>query len=177
MKIQAEPKNNNKKWYAIYTKPRAEKKVAKQLEDAGYIVYLPLKTELRQWKDRLKKVDIPLFNSYVFVKINAKEYLSILQQINGIVRFVTIGGEKIEVREEEIETIKQLLSYRKEGIETSSEEFFKNEKVEIKFGALKGLRGELVELRGKHKISIRIESLRTNILVEIEKKFVEKIKL
>ena len=52
-------------WYALYTKPRWEKKVAKALEKIGIIVYCPMITEVRQWSDRKKKVTLPLFKSYV----------------------------------------------------------------------------------------------------------------
>lgn len=56
-------------WYVIYTKPKWEKKVAEQLADAGIECYCPLITQVRQWSDRKKKVVVPLFNSYVFVRL------------------------------------------------------------------------------------------------------------
>jgi len=173
-------KENNyegKKWFAIYTKPRAEKKVNEQLQKYGYEVYLPLKKEVRQWKDRLKKVEVPLFNSYIFVKINTKEYYEIPKLIKGFVKFVTIGGEKVAVRDEEIITIKRLLDYSSEKIDVLNEDFKLNEKVEIKNGKLKGLRGKLVEFRGKNRLAIRIDSLSTDLLVEINRKIVKIQKL
>ena len=60
-----------KKWFAIYTKPKAEKKVFDQLVKYNFEAFLPLKKEIHRWKDRLKKVEVPLFNSYVFVKVEA----------------------------------------------------------------------------------------------------------
>ncbi len=166
---------NNKKWYAIYTKPRAEKKVKEQLEKYNYLTYLPLKLEYRQWKDRIKKIEVPLFRSYVFVKITEKEYYEILKRnIQGIVKFVTIGGKKVTVREEEIKAIKKLIAYSEGQVETTDEKFEKGETVEIKYGGLKGLKGTIVELRGKHKLVVRIDSLYTNLLVEVTKKFLKK---
>ncbi|MBN2894189.1 MAG: UpxY family transcription antiterminator [Bacteroidales bacterium] len=162
------------KWFAIYTKPRTEKKVFEQLEQFGYETYLPLKKEVRQWKDRLKKVEVPLFNSYVFVKVNAKQYYEIPKLVQGFVKFVTIGGQKIAVREEEIEIIKKMLDFSSE-IDVSNEDFRLNDKVEIKTGKLTGLKGKLVELRGKFRIAIRVDSLGTNLLVEINKNSVSKI--
>ena len=61
---------NTKKWHVIYTAPRAEKKVNERLESQGVETYLPLQKTLRQWSDRKKKVSIPLFNSYVFVRVD-----------------------------------------------------------------------------------------------------------
>jgi transcription antitermination factor NusG len=170
-----ETNDKKRKWYAIYTKPRNEKKVTEQLKNLSYEVYLPLKKEVRQWKDRLKKVEVPLFNSYVFVKITDREYYEIPKQIKGIVKFVTIGGKRIEVREEEIATIKRILSYSDENIDVKNENFDINDKVEIKYGSLKGLQGRLLKFKGKYKIAIEIQTIGTNLLVEIDKKFVKKL--
>jgi transcription antitermination factor NusG len=57
-----------KHWYAIYTNPRWEKKVDKLLTEAGIESYCPLNTVMRKWSDRMKKVEEPLFKSYVFVQ-------------------------------------------------------------------------------------------------------------
>ena len=50
-------------WYALYTRPRNEKKAAELLVEKEFEVYLPLIQKVSQWKDRRKKVDMPLFNS------------------------------------------------------------------------------------------------------------------
>ncbi len=163
-----------KKWFAIYTKPRAEKKVKENLEKNNFEVYLPLKKELRQWKDRLKKVEVPLFNSYVFVRVNTKEYYEIPKLIQGFVKYVTIGGQKIAVRDEEIETIKKLLDYSGKFVDVSNDDLNLYENVEIAIGKLKGFKGKLVEFRGKYRIAIRIDTLETNLLVEINKNAVKK---
>lgn len=174
MEIENQLDDKERKWFAVYTKPRAEKKVNEQLEQYGYEVYLPLKKELRQWKDRRKWVEVPLFNSYVFLKVNAKQYYEIPKLIKGFVKFVTIGGQKIAVREEEIETIKKLLDYSGDNIDVLNEDFRLNQKVEVRIGQLKGLKGKLVEFRGKYKIAVRIDALGTDLLVEINKSAVKK---
>lgn len=167
--------NNILKWFAIYTKPRAEKKVTSQLEDNNYEVYLPLKKELRQWKDRKKQVEIPLFSSYVFVKIIKKQYYELPKQILGFVKFVSIGGNLIAVRDEEIESIKKILSHSEIDIETTNERFELNDNVKIKSGILKGQEGKLIEFQGKYKIAIRIYSLGTSLIVKINKNTITKI--
>ena len=48
-------------WYALYVKSRSEKKVLSQLEDMGLEAFLPLVTRIKQWSDRKKKVEEPLF--------------------------------------------------------------------------------------------------------------------
>lgn len=176
MKKENHLDKNIKKWFAVYTKPRTEKKVKEQLDEYGYESYLPLKKEYRQWKDRIKKVEVPLFSSYIFVKVNHKQYYEIPKLIRGFYKYVSVGGEKISVREKEIAVIKQLLDFNSEKIITSSESFRLNDTVEIKTGSLKGLKGKLVEFRGLYKIAVKIETLNTNLLVEITKDTVKKTK-
>jgi len=66
-------------WFAAYTRSRNEKKVAGELEEQHIEYYLPLIKTIRQWSDRKKKVEVPLINSYIFVRIIEKEYLKVLQ--------------------------------------------------------------------------------------------------
>lgn len=167
-------RTEKRNWYAVYTKPRAEKKVEAQLKKYDYIVYLPLKKELRQWKDRRKKVNVPLFNSYIFVRVNEKEYYEIPKLVYGFVKYVTIGGERVVVREKEISNIKNLLSHDYQNIEVSNEQFLLYDDVTFKIGKLKGLKGKLVEFRGKYKVAVRIESLGTNLLVSTHKNALKK---
>ena len=163
-----------RKWFAIYTRPRAEKKVKEQLLKIEVETYLPLKKELRQWKDRKKWVELPLFTSYIFVRINVKEHYEIIKYIRGIVKFVTIGGNKIAVRDEEIDTIKKVLQYSADGIEVSNETFKLNDEIEIKSGILKGQKGKLISFSGKHKIAIKIETIGSMLIVQINKNLVAK---
>jgi transcriptional antiterminator RfaH len=59
----------SKNWFVFYTKSRQEKKVNDLLLRHGFEPYLPLQKVLRQWSDRKKKVEVPLFNSYIFVRV------------------------------------------------------------------------------------------------------------
>jgi transcriptional antiterminator RfaH len=95
-------------WYVVYTKPKWEKKVAEQLMKNGIECYCPLTTVVRQWSDRKKKVEVPLFNSYVFVQL-AEEERNLVFQSNGVVRYLFWMGKPAIVRDEEINTIKKWL--------------------------------------------------------------------
>ena len=66
-------------WYVLYTNPKAEKKVAEQLNKIGIETYCPLVTKIQQWSDRKKKIEVPLFSSYVFVNIEEHKETSFLQ--------------------------------------------------------------------------------------------------
>ena len=96
-------------WYVVYTKPRWEKKVVEQLNQKGIECYCPLITQVRQWSDRKKKVDVPLFNSYVFVHIEESDRNSVFLS-SGVVRYLFWLGKPAVVRDAEIETIKSWLT-------------------------------------------------------------------
>lgn len=96
-------------WYVVYTKPKWEKKVAEQLEQSGIECYCPLVTQVRQWSDRKKKVEVPLFNSYVFVRL-AEAERNLVFQSSGAVRYLFWLGKPAIVRDEEITTIKKWLT-------------------------------------------------------------------
>ena len=95
-------------WYVIYTKPKWEKKVAERLTEMGIDCYCPLIIKIKQWSDRKKKIEIPLFNSYVFVQLPDSERNSVFE-IAGVVRYLFWLGKPAIVRDEEINSIKTSL--------------------------------------------------------------------
>lgn len=95
-------------WYVVYTKPKWEKKVAEQLKEKGIECYCPLITTIKQWSDRKKKVEVPLFNSYVFLQLDEKDRnLAFLS--SGVVRYLFWLGKPAIVKDDEIKTIKNWL--------------------------------------------------------------------
>ncbi|WDF62911.1 UpxY family transcription antiterminator [Flavobacterium sp. KACC 22763] len=95
-------------WYVVYTKPKWEKKVADKLNQLGIECYCPLITQIKQWSDRKKKVETPLFNSYVFVHLSDFDR-NVVFQAQGVVRYLFWLGKPAIVKDEEIETIKKSL--------------------------------------------------------------------
>ncbi|MCG9793939.1 UpxY family transcription antiterminator [Flavobacterium algicola] len=95
-------------WFVVYTKPKWEKKVAEQLEKIGVECYCPLIIKEKQWSDRKKKVEVPLFNSYVFVQLTEASR-NLVFQSPGVVRYLFWLGKPAIVRDNEINTIKQWL--------------------------------------------------------------------
>lgn len=155
---------SEKKWFAIYTRSRNEKKVAERLEENSIEVYLPLLHTLKQWSDRKKKITIPLFKGYVFVHIDSREYIKVLHT-EGVVRFVTIGNELIPIPENQIMAIKYFLQ---ESDQVEGEKIFnKGDRVVITHGALMGIRGDIMDFSGKHKVRIKIEVINQYIDVSI----------
>lgn len=95
-------------WYVVYTKPKWEKKVAEKLSEIGIECYCPLITQIKQWSDRKKRVEVPLFNSYVFVQLPDAQRNSVFQ-IAGVVRYLFWLGKPAVVRDDEIAVIKKNL--------------------------------------------------------------------
>jgi transcription antitermination factor NusG len=98
----------SQKWYAVYTRPRWEKKVNTLLLQKGIEAYCPLNKVRRKWSDRIKTVEEPLFKSYVFVKIKDEDRTNV-RMTNGVVNFVYWNGKPAIIKEKEIQTIKRFL--------------------------------------------------------------------
>ncbi|MBC5841494.1 UpxY family transcription antiterminator [Flavobacterium sp. F-380] len=96
-------------WYVLYTKPKWEKKVAEQLSKNGIECYCPLVVQVRQWSDRKKKVEVPLFNSYIFVQLSEADR-NVVFDSPGVVRYLFWLGKPAIVRDEEIKVIKKWLN-------------------------------------------------------------------
>ncbi|RIW17426.1 UpxY family transcription antiterminator [Algoriphagus lacus] len=161
------------KWYVMYTASRSEKKVAERLKEKGWEVYLPIVEELRQWSDRKKKVQRALFNGYVFVKTNRNQLWECLQ-VPGAVKFVHFSGHHATIREEEIEIIKRVVTTGV-AVETDGTEIEPGEKVKVMGGPLQDMTGEVIEKGNKDYFLIRIPGILQNMLITIERKFLQVI--
>lgn len=169
----SEKKDQGKKWYAVYTKPRWEKKVAERLEEKGIENYLPLMKTLKLWSDRKKWVQEPLFRSYIFLYISENQYLSSLQT-PGVVRYVTIGRERISIPPVQIEAVRQFVESG-DDILTDTPEMHIGDRVIVRRGQLKGLEGTLVEFHQKHRVRIMIEGIQQSLHIKVPKSFLEKL--
>ena len=162
----------SKKWYAIYTKSRNEKKLATNLKARGIDVYLPLLKTLKQWSDRKKWVEVPLFRSYLFVHILSKDFLEVLQT-DGVVRFVTFRKEKTPIPESQILAVKCYLE-EDDPLLMENLDYFPGERVEVMRGPLRGLLGVLVEVKGKQRVMVEIESVGKKLILNLPKSIINK---
>jgi transcription antitermination factor NusG len=157
---------NQKQWYVVYTRSRAEKKVNDELTQQNIECYLPLQKKLRQWKDRKKWVEFPLMSGYCFVNITRREYDLVLQSAN-VVCYVTFEGKAAVIPEIQIDTLKKISNQTDFEVIVTTEKFEPGQKVEVIKGPMIGARGELVKARGKHKFIIRLDQLMSAVVVEI----------
>lgn len=162
-------------WRVFYTAPRAEKKCESDLDERGINVFLPKLATIRQWKDRKKRIEEPLFPSYIFAQVDERDRLRVLQT-PGIVRTVSFGGQLAVVSDEEIEQLK--IAQR------DPERLFRmanplpeiGEVVEIDEGPFKGLRGEVLDFRGDVYVVIRINAIRQAVRIQIPHEIIRRLK-
>ena len=154
------------KWYALYTRSRAEKRVYEQLEAIGIHTYLPLKREKRQWSDRKKWVEVPIINSYIFVYITPAQFRQVFEA-NGVVAYVSYKGQAVPIPDREIEAMRRTIE-SKLSFSLESETLKKGEKVTITSGPLKNIQGEVEEIKGKRKLYIRISHIGYMLVLDLE---------
>jgi transcriptional antiterminator RfaH len=160
-------------WYAAYTRAKNEKKVAAELAKQRIEHYLPLRTTIRQWSDRKKKVQLPLINSYVFVRITNKEYMKVLQTM-GVVNIIHFSGVPVPIPDWQIDNLKILLG-ADVPIQSEPIELQKGQEVRINNGPLLGLRGTVLMVKGHHKLVICINALNCNMTIDIDLRLVEPV--
>lgn len=154
------------KWYALYTKPRWEKKVNALLQEAGYESYCPLNKVRRKWSDRIKLVEEPLFKSYVFVKVREEERTGV-RMVAGVINFVYWNGKPALIREREIAAIRRFLN-EYEGVEARRLDFRENERVRVTAGPMMDKEGRVLEVRNR-VVKICIDSLGYLLVAHIDK--------
>ena len=162
-------------WHALYVRSRSEKKVLSLLEGNGYKAYLPLVTEVKKWSDRRKKVEEPLFKSYVFVYSNEREYIPILN-LYGVIKFVCFERKAVVVPENQILAIKKFVSEYEKGEEfkmMNDEDLKVGQCVRIINGPMKGLVGRLETIRNKRHLIVYIDVVGQSIPVHIPRAKVE----
>jgi transcription antitermination factor NusG len=164
---------SEEKWYALYTRPRAEKLVYKRLVEAGIETFLPLQKTYRMWSDRKKLVEKPLLSSYIFVKVKRKTF-PVVYQIFGVVKFVSFEGQAVSIPQNQIDILRLLINSDAD-IEVSSGKFAKGDNVEVVSGSLVGLRGELIKIGSQNRVVVRIDKLDQNLILKIPKTFLRKI--
>lgn len=161
-----------KKWYAVYTRPRWEKKVADLLTKRQVDVFCPLNRVVRQWADRKKTILEPLFTSYVFVCATAEEHLTI-KQTDGIINFVYWLGSPAVIKNDEIDAIRNFLNdYSDVKLERVAVNVA--DKVRITDGLLVHREGDVLEVKSK-TVKVLLPSLGYAMTAEVSKSRIEVI--
>ncbi|KIC92257.1 UpxY family transcription antiterminator [Flavihumibacter sp. ZG627] len=163
--------SDNMHWYAVYTKPRWEKKVFELMRHKGFESYCPLNKVKKKWSDRFKTVEEPLFKSYVFVRVLEAD-LPKVRFVDGIVNFVYWLGKPARIPDSDIINLKMFLNeYSDIKVETR-DSFEPGDLIRIKSGLLMHQKGRVVEDRNK-SIILEIKSLGFYLVATVNKDQVE----
>ena len=141
-------------WYVVYARSRSEKKVAERLERAGITCFLPLLKVMRQWSDRRKMVEVPMFSGYLLCTQNLPVLQTYAWWKGG--EFCSLGGRNAIVPEDQIRTIQLFVETGLPG-ESGPDDLIPGERVQVTFGPLAGCTGELLEVRNQRRFVVRIE--------------------
>jgi transcription antitermination factor NusG len=156
----------SRKWLAIYTRPRWEKKVSLLLSEKGLESYCPLNKVRRKWSDRVKVVEEPLFKSYVFVKIGDEDR-SAVRMTPGAINFVYWQGKPAVIRDKEIIAIKRFLN-EYENVEVQPIDLKVDERVRITNGTFMDHEGKVLDVRHK-TVKVAIDSLGYILIAYIDR--------
>ncbi|MCX6267593.1 MAG: UpxY family transcription antiterminator [Bacteroidetes bacterium] len=152
-------------WYAVYTRSRYEKKLMELLLGKGIEAYVPLRKVMHQWSDRKRLVEEPVIRSYCFVKVVKADYFEVLNT-PGAVRYIWFSGKPAVIPDRQIQTLK-VITGSDVNVECLPDTFQPGIQVTVNAGPLQGLSGELVNIKNKKKVIIRIDHLNQVITLSI----------
>ncbi|HEX4372811.1 MAG TPA: UpxY family transcription antiterminator [Puia sp.] len=155
-----------KKWYAVYTKPRWEKKVHKLFDEKALENYCPLNKVRKKWSDRIKVVEEPLFKSYIFVQISEEEKTKV-RMTNGVVNFVYWQGKPAVVKAKEINIIKKFLN-EYENVIAQPLTLRSDMKIKIQQGMFMDNEATITKVLN-NKVQVIIESIGYSLVAVIDK--------
>jgi transcription antitermination factor NusG len=162
---RANEQNGNEPWHAVHTRYRHEKVVDELLTREGFETFLPLYMVVHRWKDRTKKLSVPLFPNYVFVRGVGGHTLRILKT-PGVCSIVGSVGRPGVLPDSEIAAIRQVVD---NSLPVEPHPFLTSgDWVRIQAGPLAGLEGILVRTQNRIRFLLSLETLGRSVAVEIE---------
>lgn len=160
-------------WYAIRTKAKHEAVAARFAEARGVGIYLPVYLARRQWSDRVKVIEMPLFSGYFFARVEREERVKVLEA-PGVVGIVGFAGEPTPIPDIEIENVQKLM---KSGLPASPCPYVKvGDKVRIRSGPLVGMEGTLQKIKNRWRFVLTVDLLQKGVAVEVDSETVESVR-
>ncbi len=161
-------------WYAVYTFSRSEKKFAEQLSKKGMNYYLPLISVKRQWSDRIKTIQLPVFTSYVFVKIDIQSEKIKVLETPGAHHIVSISGVPHAIPDEDLEFIRELVREFPDKVRIEREQMLQpGKKVKISRGMLKGKAAQVIRKGNQRSIRVSILGIDSTMYVDVDQDYLE----
>lgn len=164
-------------WYACYTRARHEKQVETQLRKRGLESYLPVIRQVRQWSDRQKVIQFPLFPSYVFGRFTLSEVHAVLTT-PGVSTIVRAGGYPTPVPAAELENVRKFVTALAESeIEPDARPFLtEGQWIRVLEGPFEGVEGVVVERRGRKRVLVGLSAIGRGFEIDIDTRLLKPIK-
>lgn len=163
------------RWYILYTMPQHEKKIARFLEKKGWEFYLPLVKRKRQWSDRVKIIDFPLFPGYIFTHIEWFTQRIPILEFPGALQYVRVEGAPAVMPDDEITNLKLFVAGAQAPETAADDNFPLGQKVRVNFGVLKGVEGVVSGHKNQKRIYIRLPLINQMVSTEIDVMDLERI--
>ena len=152
-------------WFAVQVVPRHENKVASLLDYKGYQRFVPTYRSSRQWCDRKKVLELPLFPGYVFCRIVHGIAAGLVLTTPGVIRVVGFGGKPYPIPDHEIDAIQRValssdavpVPYLKVG-----------RRVQISNGPLSGVTGILTQVKNHHRLVVSVDLIMNSVSIDVD---------
>jgi len=158
---------NALRWYALHTRARHEKAIERRLRDQGMETFVPTTIQEHRWSDRKKKVEVPLFSCYVFIRsaLSAEDRTRVYQ-VESVHGLVGTRGSSLPIPDDQIESIQKVLT---QTAPWRSYPFLKiGQRVRVRGGAMDGVEGVFLSENGDHSLIISIDAIQRSMAVRID---------
>jgi len=156
-------------WFALRVRSNYERVTAVHLRDRGFDEFVPTYRTERQWSDRKKEIDLPLFPGYVFCRVNPDDRLPVLT-IPGTVGLVGFGKGPTAIPDQEIESVRKMIGA---GLLVAPWPFLSvGQGVLIERGPLAGVEGILQEIKKTFRLVVSISLLQRAVSAEIDRTWI-----
>jgi transcription antitermination factor NusG len=161
-------------WFAVRVKPNFEKVAAASLDARGFEQFLPTYRQKRQWSDRVKNSELPLFPGYLFCRLDAEHRTPVLAA-PGVIGIVSCGPQLVPVGEKEIEAVRRIM---KESLPVEPWPYLHHGcRVRVACGALTGVEGLVIREQGNCRLILQISLLQRSVSLQIDRHSLEPILL
>jgi transcription antitermination factor NusG len=155
------------RWYALHTRARHEKAIERRLREQGMEAFVPTTIQVHSWSDRKKKVEVPLFSCYVFIRsaLSAEDRTRVYR-VESVHGFVGTRGSSLPIPDDQIESIQKVLT---QTAPWRSYPFLKvGQRVRVRGGAMDGVEGAFLSENGDHSLIISIDAIQRSMAVRID---------
>jgi len=158
--------NGPEKWFAVVTKPCLEQVATAGLIAKGFESFLPTCSSSREWSDRRKVIDVPLFAGYTFAKFPAQHRTPVLQT-RGVWSIVSTSEGPVPLEESEVAALRALV---KSGVPVAPWPYLcAGQWARVDRGPLAGLEGIVVQVKNRTRIVVSVTILQRSVFAEVDR--------